>query len=80
MPYVIPLKIFCFSSIKTARAVGCPFTPLSTMAALRRHAQSRPPEFDTCNVYVEAVGPAFDPERVLQRRVFFVDEDKTKYV
>jgi hypothetical protein len=24
--------------------------------------------------------PAFDPNRILLRRIFFIDEDKTKYV
>ena len=39
-----------------------------------------PPEFDTCNLYVEAVSPAFDPKRVLLRCVFFIVEDRIKYV
>jgi hypothetical protein len=30
--------------------------------------------------YVEAVSPAFDPKRVLLRRIFFINQDKTKYV
>jgi hypothetical protein len=32
------------------------------------------------NDYVEDVSPAFDPKRVLIRRVFFINEDKSKYV
>jgi len=40
----------------------------------------RPPEFDTCNFYVENVNLAFDPKRVLLRRLFFIDEDRTTYV
>jgi hypothetical protein len=32
------------------------------------------------NDYVEAVSPAFDPKRVLHRRIFFLNEDKAKYV
>jgi len=35
-------------------------------------------EFDPCT-YVEDVSPAFDPNRVLLRRVFFLN-DKSKYV
>jgi len=40
----------------------------------------RPPEFDTCNFYAEARNLIFDPKRVLLRRLFFIDEDRTKYV
>ena len=32
----------------------------------------RPPEFGTCNFYVEAVGRAFDPKRFLLRHFFSV--------
>ena len=38
------------------------------------------PEFDTCNFLIENVSPEFDPKRVLLRRVFFLNEDKTRYV
>jgi len=37
-------------------------------------------EFDTCNFLVDAVSPAFELNRVLLRRVFFINEDKSKYV
>jgi len=40
----------------------------------------RLPEFDTCNFYAEAVNLIFDPKRFLLRRLFFIDEDRTKYV
>jgi len=40
----------------------------------------RPPEFDTCNFYVEVLNPAFDSKRVLLRRLIFIDEYRTKYV
>jgi hypothetical protein len=40
----------------------------------------RVPEIDTCYSLVEAVSPAFDPNRVLLRRVFFIREDKAKYM
>ena len=36
-------------------------------------------EYDTCNFLIEAVSPEFDPQRVL-RRVFFIDENKTRYI
>jgi len=39
----------------------------------------RPPEFDNCQFYTEAVHLLFDPKRVLPRRLFFIDEDRTKY-
>src|SRR5215469_13772744 len=38
------------------------------------------PELDTCNLLTESISPAFDPDRVLLRRVIFLREDKTKYV
>ena len=41
----------------------------------------RPPlEFETCNFYYEGVNLIFDPKRVLLRRLFFINEDRTKYV
>ena len=40
----------------------------------------RQPEFDTCNFYVENVNLAFDPKRVLLRRLFFLNEDRNAYV
>ena len=62
---------------------------LSTMAARRRRIDNtepsqlptlvRPLEFKTCNFYVEANNPLFDPKRVLLRRLFFIDVDRTKY-
>jgi hypothetical protein len=33
-----------------------------------------------CLAYVEPINPIFDPQRVLLRRVFFVNADKSKYV
>jgi hypothetical protein len=39
----------------------------------------RAPELDTCHV-AEAIGPAFDPYSVLLRRLFFLSDDKFKYV
>ena len=37
----------------------------------------RSPELD---MYLDCVNPMFDPSRVLLRRVFFLDPEKTKYV
>ena len=38
------------------------------------------PEFNTCKYLFDAVSPEFDQNRVLLRRVFFVNEDKTRYL
>lgn len=55
--------------------VSCP--PLCSAMSARRSRKAteppklvRPPEFGTCNFYVEAVGPAFDPKRFLLRHLF----------
>jgi len=37
------------------------------------------PRIDTCT-YAEAISPAFDPNRALLRRVFFIGPNKAKYV
>ena len=57
------------------------------MAARSSNVQQPKPqrleEFESCNFFATQafVTPAFaDPKRVLLRRVFFVDEDRTKYV
>ena len=47
--------------------------------ASRRRPTQEPTRSDPCS-YVETVGPAFDPNRVLLRRVFFLNNDKSKYV
>ena len=39
------------------------------------------PEIETCNSLPEGIiNPAFDPKRVLLRRVFFFGPEKTKYI
>jgi hypothetical protein len=40
----------------------------------------RAPEIDTCYSFLETASTAFDPNKVLLRRVFFIREDKTKHV
>jgi hypothetical protein len=58
---------------------------------MRRHPQTeqgagsepkriRVPELDTCNFLEGAINPAFEPNGVLLRRVFFINEVKTRYV
>jgi hypothetical protein len=47
----------------------------------RRVPQGIPcPTLDTCNHLVESIIPSFDPNRVLLRRLYFINDDKTKYV
>jgi hypothetical protein len=48
-------------------------TPASTEAA----NQPKRAAFD---IWVQPVSPLFDPWRVLLRRIFFIDSDKTRYV
>jgi hypothetical protein len=57
------------------------------MSARRRTQQQQKPEriveaptLDTCSFPVENISPEFDPNRVLLRRVFFISEDKSRYV
>ena len=38
------------------------------------------PEFDTCNFLIEAISPEFHPNRVLLQRVFFINEENTRYI
>ena len=39
------------------------------------------PEIDTCNSFPEdIISPAFDPNRFLLRRVFFIGPEKIKYI
>ena len=40
----------------------------------------RAPELDPSCTFVEIVSPAFDPNRVLLRRLFFLNDEKSKYV
>jgi hypothetical protein len=34
----------------------------------------------TCNTYIEGISPAFDPDRVLLRRLSFIGPDKKVYI
>jgi hypothetical protein len=54
-----------------------------TLALLTEEKVSAEPnrqasKLDECLDYVEAVSPAFDPKRVLLRRFFFLNENKSK--
>ena len=33
-----------------------------------------------CSIPIEGINPTFDPNRTLLRRVFFLNEDRNKYV
>ena len=81
-----------FRLFKTEQPLGCPITLGSTMSARRRRPDAtetlsaatpklvKPQEFDTYICYVEAVNLPFVLKRVLLKRIFFIDEDRTKYV
>ena len=60
-----------------------------TMPSRKRHVQPQDeggdvveaPEIHTCDLFPEStISPAFDPNRVLLRRVFFIGAEKAKYV
>jgi len=53
-------------------------SPEAAESAPKRARPLPPLEFDNCNFYSEAVYLIFDPKRVLLRRHFFIDEDRTK--
>jgi hypothetical protein len=36
--------------------------------------------FDACTFLEKSISPLFDPNRVLLRRVFFINQEKTRYV
>jgi hypothetical protein len=38
------------------------------------------PTFDTFTFVVENINPLFDPKRVLQRRKFFINDEKSRYL
>jgi len=38
------------------------------------------PAIDICSLPIKGISPLFDPNRALLRRVFFLNEDRTKYV
>jgi hypothetical protein len=47
------------------------------MSARRRR---QPESLDTCKFLAEQINPAFDPNKVLLRRVSFINDEKGKYV
>ena len=55
-------------------------SPSSDIAAGSKRMMLREEQLpsDICTYW--PVNPAFDPKRVLLRRMFFINEDKTKYV
>ena len=79
-----------FQLLEYGRADSCP-NMFATMSARKRRLEAtetpsssarklaRPPE-NTCKYYVQAVSHAFDPKRVLFRRLCYINEDRTKYV
>jgi hypothetical protein len=69
----------CFSCIKRRWTTGLPFyLKMSCRRRIPRQqagSGEKSATFDTCNFLVENL-PAFDPNRVLLRRVFFICEDE----
>ena len=57
----------------------CQFYSFRVTMASRRRPTQQPKHNELCS-YVEMVGPAFDPSRILLRRLFFLNDDKSKYV
>jgi hypothetical protein len=63
-------------------------SPPKTLALLTEEESPESPtqpkrkvtKFNECLEYVEAESPAFDPKRVLIRRIFFINQEKSKYV
>ena len=54
--------------------------PLPPLAPAQPFATVRAPELDpSCNFF-EIFSPAFDPNRLMLRRHFFLNDDKSKYV
>jgi hypothetical protein len=67
-------------SAKRKRSSGQPRGGFSYPDSEATERLVRAPELDTCNYYSKSIGLAFDPQRVLLRRVFFLTRDKSKYV
>ena len=65
--------------LQPAEAAGESETKRRAMAA-EPDPKFKALEFDTCNFLVENVSPEFDPNGVLLRRVFFINEYKTRYL
>lgn len=64
----------------SARKRHHPATATAAAADITEEPKVKAPEFDTCNFLIEAVSPGFDPNRVLLRRVFFINYEKTRYI
>jgi len=57
-------QVFTFPDTKTSRSKRDVTTPVN----------------DICSLPIEGIGPTFDPNRALLRRVFFLNADRKKYV
>ena len=51
--------------------------PLAPTQTTEEPPKRRAPNLEPCN-YVEIISPGFDPNRVLLRRVIFLNNDKSK--
>jgi len=69
-------------TMATRRRRTIPFVPGAKLPALRQlqegELEQLPTINDVCTYWPP--NPAYDPKRVLLRRMFFINEDKTKYV
>jgi hypothetical protein len=83
-PYKKRWRLVICHTVYLAMSTRKHFQPVEAAVGGVEWKRKTPPasvaEFDTCNFLIEAVCPEFDPKRVLLRRVFFVDENKTRYI
>ena len=63
-----------------ARKRLLPPQPTEAASLYGGEPKRKAPEFDTCNFLIEAISPEFDHNRVLLQRVFFINEENTRYV
>ena len=70
------------ATMATRRRRSSPVVPGAKRPALRQlqegEVEQVPTTTDDCTYWPP--NPAFDPKRVLLRRMFFINEDKTKYM
>ena len=72
---LITTRTLCFRKCLRRRVVS-PETPSSSSAPKRVKVT----QLNTCNLYGQTISPAFVRKRVMLRHLFFINEDRTKYV
>lgn len=68
------------SGAPASRATAEAATMTDATVNVRQPTHVMAPALDTCSYLLESLSPAFDPKRVLLRRTFFLDLEKTRYV